>query len=1017
MAEPDAPLTPGDWALALGLLDEALQQPLDQRTAWLGQRLAGSAPAVAAQARRLLAQRQSLDAAGFLDAGPGWTGPGHPAATSTASAPERVGPYRLLQPLGEGGMGSVWLAERDDGQLARRVAIKLPHAGPGQATLAARLLRERDALVALEHPHIARLYDVLPGPHGLPALVLEHVPGLPIDRHCAEHALGLPERLRLFEQALAAVHYAHGRLVLHRDLKPSNILVTPAGEVKLLDFGIAALLGDDGAAPATGALTREGGRPMSLPYASPEQVTAHPLGTASDVYALGVLLYELVTGCSPYQPARATPAALEQAIVEQDPAPPSSRWAGADRARAEAFGGAQPWQLQRALRGDLDAIVLHALRKRPQDRYPGAEWLALDLRRWRAHEPVAARRPDAAYRLGRFLRRHAVAAAASAAVAAALVAGTGVAAWQAHIAQEEARRAEDIKAFLVGLFEAGGIDRVDALRKQRQTLGALLEQSAGELQQGLAGQPGLRTELQGLVGRLLNDLALTDSALALRRTRLAQMEAAQAPAHQRGEALRELAETQAQRGEDAGARRTLEQAVALLASHQDTPSQTQRWAAEAALAEMDLFQARTDVAGARLEPAAAALASLAPQSHALADAWSTLALLRHEQSRHAEALALQHQAFALKQRLLAGEPGRLARERYRHAARLWQPLGDLAAAEPELVAAWQAMRDAVGDTHRHAAVVEQQLGLLLLYRGDDATALARLTHAREVLERDPLGQDPADAVWSRLYEVEAHLQTGRFDLAEPALAEARRRAESQAAGDVPLALYAALQQAELWTHQGRFEQALALLAPWRQRLAGPADEPANPDTLDLMRREAEVHQAAGRPAQALALLDDMQRRGAPGPWQGHADALRASVLLDLGQAQQALPLAQAAFDAQQAIPPNRRLLHPHVAALHRLARTWTALGQPERAWPLFEQALALFRAPTSTDQLYRASLQTHAALALAQLGRHGEARRLLAEAEPVLKRQPLLGPAWWRAAKEARAALAMPPSKAPRTSG
>lgn len=1016
MADPETRLSPDDWALALSLLDEALQQPADQRSAWLGQQLAGTTSAVAAQARRLLAQRQSLDAAGFLDAGPGWSGTG--SADAGPGLPDRIGPYRLLQPLGEGGMGTVWLAERDDGQMMRRVAVKLPHAGPGQGALAARLLRERDALVALEHPHIARLYDVLSGPHATPALVLEHVPGLPIDRHCAEHALGLPQRLRLFEQVLAAVQYAHERLVLHRDLKPSNILVTPAGEVKLLDFGIAALLGDDGAAHATGVLTREGGRPMSLPYASPEQVTAQPLGTASDVYALGVLLYELVTGCSPYQPARATPAGLEQAIVEQDPAPPSSRWTGSDGARAEAFGGARPQQLQQALRGDLDAIVLHALRKRPQDRYPGAGWLALDLRRWQAHEPVAARRPDTAYRLGRFLRRHAVAAMASATVAVALVAGAGVAVWQARIAREEARRAEDIKAFLIDLFEAGGIDRADAVRKQRQTLGDLLEQSADALQQqGLASQPGLRTELQGVVGRLLNDLALTDSALALRRTRLAQLEAAQAPPHQRGEALRELAATQAQRGDDADARRTLEQAVTVLAPHADEAAQTQRWAAEAALAEMDLFQARTDAAGARLEPAVAALAALAPQSHALAEAWSTLALLRHEQSRPAEALALQHQAFALKQRLLAGQPGRLARERFRHATRLWQPLGDLAAAEPELVAAWQAMRDAVGDAHRHSAVVEQQLGLLLLYRGDDATALARLTHAREVLERDPLGQDPADAVWSRLYEVEAHLQTGRFDLAEPTLAEARRRAETQAAGDVPLALYAALQQAELWTHQGRFEQALALLAAWRPRLAGPADEAANPDTLDLMRREAELHQAAGRPAQALALLDEMQRRGAPGPWQAHADALRASVLLDMGLATEALPLAQAAHDAQQATPPGRRLLHPQVAALHRLARTWTALGQPARAWPLFEQALALFREPAPADHVYRASLQTHAALALAQLGRRGEARRLLDEAEPVLKRQPLLGPAWWRAAKEARAALAMPPGNAPRTSG
>jgi len=408
------------------LLEAALALEPEQRGPWLDA-LAGEDAELREVVRSLLAQAASLDAQGFLGTLPKVPDVELDTEPGEGQQPGMIiGPYRLERELGRGGMGTVWLAERIDGTLRRTVALKLPRHGIGRTLLAQRLARERDILAGLEHPNIARLYDAGVADDGQPFLALEYVEGAPIDRYCRDHALPLDARLDLFGQVCRAVAHAHAHLVLHRDLKPSNILVTADGQVRLLDFGVAKLLQENASAKET-ELTQLGGRALTPEYASPEQISGQPLTTASDVYSLGVVLYELLTEQRPYQLSRASLGALEEAILTTDPARPS---------RMAAPG------MRRGLAGDLDTIVLKALRKSPADRYPTVNALLDDIERSRGGLPVRARPDSGWYRLRKFVRRHRVAVAAAAAVLTAVLVGAAGALWQARLAREQARRAE-----------------------------------------------------------------------------------------------------------------------------------------------------------------------------------------------------------------------------------------------------------------------------------------------------------------------------------------------------------------------------------------------------------------------------------------------------------------------------------------------------------------------------------------------------------------------------------------------
>ncbi|HWT16242.1 MAG TPA: serine/threonine-protein kinase [Patescibacteria group bacterium] len=409
----------------------------------------------------------------------------------------RVGAWRLLREIGRGGMGAVWLAERDDGAYRQQAAVKLMRPGWRDDELMRRFRAERQILAALNHPNIARLID-----GGMvdesPFLVLEYVDGEPIERWCEQHALELDARLRLMLDVCDAVAHAHRRLVVHRDLKPSNILVDRDGQVKLLDFGIAKLLESDGSREISAV------RMFTPDYAAPEQVRGDVVTTGVDVHALGLLLCQLLTGRRPYGQTASTPAAYEQAILTQEPEAPSRIVTQRQTGSIAPVGSLDVARLQRRLRGDLDAIVLKALRKRPEDRYASVEALAADLRRFLARQPVEARRGRWRYRATRFLQRHALSTSLALITLLSLFGGLAAALWQADVARgerDQARR-EALKSthaleFMTSVFE---IADPNANLGRAVTAIELLKRGAETLPLQLDDEPDVRAAMFGVLG-------------------------------------------------------------------------------------------------------------------------------------------------------------------------------------------------------------------------------------------------------------------------------------------------------------------------------------------------------------------------------------------------------------------------------------------------------------------------------------------------------------------------------------
>jgi eukaryotic-like serine/threonine-protein kinase len=357
----------------------------------------------------------------------------------TLPAGQLIGRYRIVRELGRGGMGAVYLAERADEEYEKRVAIKVIKRGMDTDTVVRHFRNERQILASFDHPNIARLFDAGTTENGLPYFVMEYVEGLPVDQYCSEHNLSIVDRLKLFCEVCAAVSYAHRHTVIHRDLKTSNILVTAEGVPKLLDFGIAKIL--QPGLEAEALITITGLRPMTPEYASPEQVRGEPVTTASDVYSLGVVLYELLTGHAPYNFMNRSPAEVARAITDTEPPKPSTTVAKRDG--NSKFGPSRTGlRDSKLLKGDLDNIVLMALRKEPERRYQSVEQFADDIRRHLRARPVLARRDTIGYRTRKFIERNRVATAAALLILVSLVGGLVATIWQAHRAKLEKARAE-----------------------------------------------------------------------------------------------------------------------------------------------------------------------------------------------------------------------------------------------------------------------------------------------------------------------------------------------------------------------------------------------------------------------------------------------------------------------------------------------------------------------------------------------------------------------------------------------
>lgn len=497
------------WKLLSQVFAESLEGDGDEREAYLDSVCADD-PELRDEIERMLASdpeavdRIASDAAASLS--PDWVG-------------TTIGRYRIVREHAKGGMGRVFVAERADGTFDQTVALKVLHSSLVSDELVERFRLERQILARLQHRNIATLLDGGVTAEGQPWFAMEFVEGRPIDRYADDERLTVDERLRLFQDVCRALVYAHGALVVHRDLKPDNILTTAEGEVRLLDFGIAKLIAED----AEGDAETEGTNLLALTpaYASPEQVRGEPIGTATDVYSLGVILYELLTGTRPYELSSRVPIEVARVVCDTEPPRPStrvletvSRPAEPDDAGHRRKTDAR--RLHRRLSGDLDVICMKALRKEPDRRYTTVQEFLDDIERHLTGRPVRARRPTLGYRLAKGVRRNRIAVSAAAAVlvtATTLVTFyTGRVREERDRAQIEAQKATEVADFLQGLFEV-----VDPEESQGETITAreLLDAGAHRIDEGLSNQPEVQATMLRLIGEIYVDLGLVQEGAEL----------------------------------------------------------------------------------------------------------------------------------------------------------------------------------------------------------------------------------------------------------------------------------------------------------------------------------------------------------------------------------------------------------------------------------------------------------------------------------------------------------------------
>jgi serine/threonine protein kinase/Tfp pilus assembly protein PilF len=511
------PLTADRWRTLSPFLDEALEIPTCDRGAWLESVFARD-PGLARDLQKLLADRDLLEQSSFLQSAI----PVSPALLNESLEGQTIGTYRLLSRIGQGGMGSVWAAERNDGRFDAQAAVKLLNVALIGRAGEERFRREGTILARLAHPNIARLIDAGITGAGQPYLILEYVAGVNIDRYCNERALTIDARVCLFLEVLEAVIHAHANLIVHRDIKPGNVLVTEDGRVKLLDFGIAKLLQDDRGwdGEQESALTREAGTALTPEYAAPEQVSGGPITTATDVYALGILFYGLLTGQHPAGAAVESPATLMRAIVDTEPRRVSDAVAeeASRRSIHASRCGTTTGKLRRALRGDLDTIVAKALRKNPADRYASAAAFAEDIRRYLRQEPITARPATVRYTAVKFARRH----KQGLAIAAIFVLGLGgsTAFYTTRLAQErdkaqrEAAKAARVSEVMVGLLSSA--DPIsNRATPDGLTVRALLDGGAARARRDLVDQPDVQAEVFTVLGRIYRRLGVFDRAQRL----------------------------------------------------------------------------------------------------------------------------------------------------------------------------------------------------------------------------------------------------------------------------------------------------------------------------------------------------------------------------------------------------------------------------------------------------------------------------------------------------------------------
>jgi eukaryotic-like serine/threonine-protein kinase len=812
-----------DWARVDAVFTALLDLPPEAREAALTDSCSGD-EALATAVRRLLeAERRSAQA---FDAAVTSVQRLAEHAVESGDSPtpppeilEQIGPWQLIERLGAGGMSVVWRAERNDGQFQQTVAIKLLRRWIENDETVQRFRDERRILAGLEHPNLARLLDGGVVGDGWPYFVMECVDGLPITDYCDQHRLDIDARLALFRQVLEVVQYAHRRLVVHRDLKPSNILVTAEGRVKLLDFGIAKVLDREAMSVTDSELTELGGRPMTLAYASPEQVTGEPITTASDVYALGVLLYQLLTGRAPYRAPPEQPIRLREAVLQEIPTNPSTRILetgdGIDAEDLARRRSGTPARLARRLRGDLDVICQVALRKEADRRYATVAQLANDLDCHRRHLPVTARAGNWRYLAGRFVRRHAWAVAATVLIPTAALIGLALhaerlgaerdrAAAAAVQAEREATKARQVTDYLVSLFRAA-----DPAQSAGRAVTAveLVERGVDEVE-ALADDPGLQAEMFRVLGQVSHALGRYPQAAELLLSSLTALDGAPAPVTlDRADVLADLGFNHFQMGRLEEAERYNGEALAAL-----PPGDALRRAPVLTnLGIVYILTSRYADAEVLLGQAIDAHEAGAPGSAAHATTLNALGTLLSRQGRHPEAIAMLESATAMRRELF-GELHPATSVAIGNLGLAMLEAGDPAGGEGYLLQALAIDEEVLGHDHPSVAVLLNQLGAVRRDLNDPQGSIPYLDRALAIL-RQHEGVD--DASPSTAYVISglgaARLRLGEFEAAAIHLEQAVAIWERTAGPNSREVSIDLVMLGEARLGQGRLDEAEALV--------------------------------------------------------------------------------------------------------------------------------------------------------------------------------------------------------------
>jgi eukaryotic-like serine/threonine-protein kinase len=1009
-------LTLQDLPTLSRLLDEAWELNAVARARWL-QTLPPQYTHLKPKLSEMLHEQASLETDAFVKpANDVASDLLHDRGGATAITPawhvgSEVGGYRLIGELGFGGMGAVWLAERSDGSLKRRVALKMPLFSIHHKALAERFERERDILATLTHPHIARLYDAGTTTNGQPFLALEHVEGQTITQHCDAQKLSVDARIEIFLQVLDAVQYAHSNLVLHRDLKPSNVLVAADGQVKLLDFGIAKLISNTDAAAKT-ELTEAGGYALTPDFASPEQIAGSALSTASDVYSLGVLLYELMTGSRPYKLNVLGRSALEEAILNVSAIKPSQTVQALDDADdAPAMRGVAKTKLAQQLVGDLDTILLKALKKNPGARYETASAFAADLRRYLIGEAVEAQPDSRWYRLSKMVRRNLLAVGATAAVMFALVVGAGAALWQAQQAQKQAAKSAAVQTFLLDIFRANSDRQKDPEKARNTTARELVDIGADRVTQALAGAPDAQLEVLNTLAEIYDSFAPSDRILGLRRQKLTVTKTLYGErSKETAAAMLELANTLGMKGipaEVAEQKSVLIDAETILDQLGDKDS---RIRAEVLVGFADYYLDRDRAKANSFAKQSVDILRKHPDSASLVESLYGYGQSLIALGKISEAIAPLKEAATLGEKLNVGVA---------KLSLIRSDLGLVQAGVLELEAAEALLRDVAreslaknGEQSIYTVTAKRRLGIVLMEVSKLSEAVAQATGAGDIVTKLNQGNHGIVGESAFLNQGRVLLEFGDLAGAEQALKKALEMRELKEQGQRNSLVTARMRElmAQCLAEMGRAEEADAMLAGANEIIAkfvrGRSDagmsvgsnsgngSDGDEEMLHQLSK-ARAYLALGRTREAIELLRGLVARG---PTLASAPLRSISIRGFLAEAlfangQDADALAVVAEIKSALVVKRAASAIPLLTAKMDLIEGGVKLrgGDVANALPLLEKALTERTARLAPSSPYLAEAQLWVVYAKLALNKRVDAAALFEKAKAVRARDGQFG--------------------------